>query len=662
MGKFDPLFEPFQIGRLTLKNRIAMAPMGIDYMVNSDGSLNRRVVDYYLERVRHGVGMIICSVFKVENDVEALEACAPMIGESSLGYLGELCDAAHAFGVKVFIQLTAGYGRVAMPSTLRGPCVSASPSSNFWDPSIHCRALTVQEIRQIVTAMGDTALRLVVAGVDGIELHGHEGYLFDQFTSSVWNHRTDRYGGSLENQLRFPIECLNEIRRRLKERLVIQYRFGLKHYMKDIHHGALPGEQFDEVGRDTAEGLEMAKQLEHAGFDALHVDAGCYESHYWSHPPIYQKHGCMVNMAHKVKDVVAIPVIGVGRLDKPEVATRAVTHGMVDIVAIGRGFLADPQWADKVKAGHVADIRPCVGCYDGCFGNYAKVRPISCALNPAAGREKSYQLEPAQSPSDIIVIGGGIAGLEAARVAAIRGHRVSLFEKEDRLGGLVRHAAVPEFKKDLRRLIAWYERQVEKNNVDIYLNTEVTAELVTSRAPGAAIVATGAKTIIPNIRGINSESVMTAIDLLKGNEKTGHRVLIIGGGLTGCEIALWLADQGKSSTIVEMLPQLMSGHTRVPGQVKMMTMDLLAKCKTTIKTGSRVQAITSEGVSIVQNSSDENLIQADTIVLAMGMLPNTQIADQLDQKLERVFRIGDCREPRNIMNAVWDAYEIARLI
>jgi 2-enoate reductase len=606
--------------------------------------------------------MIICSVFKVENDVEALEACAPMIGESSLGYLGELCDAAHAFGVKVFIQLTAGYGRVAMPSTLRGPCVSASPSSNFWDPSIHCRALTVEEIRQIVTAMGDTALRLVVAGVDGIELHGHEGYLFDQFTSSVWNHRTDRYGGSLENQLRFPIECLNEIRQRLKERLVIQYRFGLKHYMKDIHHGALPGEQFDEVGRDTIEGLEMAKQLEHAGFDALHVDAGCYESHYWSHPPIYQKHGCMINMAAKVKDVVTIPVIGVGRMDKPEVATRAVAHGMADIVAIGRGFLADPRWVDKVKAGQAADIRPCVACYDGCFGSYAKVRPISCALNPASGREKSHRLEPTVSPSDVIVIGGGIAGLEAARVAAIRGHRVSLFEKENQLGGLVRHAAVPEFKKDLRRLVTWYERQVEQNNVSIFLNTEVTTKLVTSIAPDVAIVAMGARAIVPNIRGIDSETVVTAVELLRSEKKAGDRVLIIGGGLTGCEIAIWLADHGKSSIIVETLPQLMASNAHVPGQVKMMTMDLLAKCGTTIITRSRVQAITSEGILIAQNEGRENRIQADTVVLAMGMLPNTQIADQLDQKLDRVYRIGDCREPRNVMNAVWDAYEIARFI
>ncbi|MBW2593409.1 MAG: 2-enoate reductase, partial [Deltaproteobacteria bacterium] len=429
MEKFDALFQSLKIGKVNLKNRIAMAPMGIDYMVNPDGSLNRRVVDYYLERARNGVGLIICSVFKVENKIEAIEACAPMIGETSLGYLGELCDVAHSFGTKIFVQLTAGYGRVTVPATLRGPCVSASENPNFWDPSLICRALSSREIGGIVTAMGDTAERARIAGVDGIELHGHEGYLFDQFTSAVWNRRTDRYGGSLDNRLRFPTECLETIRSRVGNDMAVQYRFGLKHYMKDIDHGALPGESFEEVGRDVTEGLEMAKALEQAGFDSLHVDAGCYESHYWPHPPIYQKHGCMIDMAAGAKAVVSIPVIGVGRLDDPKVAASAVAARMVDVVAVGRGLLADPQWAEKVKSGKTDEIRPCVACYDGCFGNYARVRHISCAVNPSTGRESAYRLIPADNPLDVMVIGGGIAGLEAARVASLRGHRVSLYER-----------------------------------------------------------------------------------------------------------------------------------------------------------------------------------------------------------------------------------------
>lgn len=663
MGQFDVLFQPLRIGKITLKNRIAMAPMGIEYMVNSDGSLNRRVVDYYLERVRHGVGMVICSVFKVENRVEALEACTPMIGEISLGYLGELCDAAHTFGVRIFVQLTAGFGRVTVPGTLRGPCVSASANPNFWDSSLICHALTIEEIKHIVSAMGDTAERLVTADVDGVELHGHEGYLFDQFTSTVWNQRRDEYGGSLENRLRFPIECLKEIRNRVGDRLVVQYRFGLKHYMKDIDHGALPGESFDEVGRDVPEGLEMARRFEKAGFDALHVDAGCYESHYWAHPPIYQKHGCMVNMAGRAKEVVTIPVIGVGRLDKPEAAARAVKDGMADVVAIGRGFLADPEWADKVKSGQAEDIRPCVACYDGCFGNYAKMRHISCALNPSSGRERAYRLEPAKNPRNVMVIGGGVAGLEAARVAALRGHQVSLYEKEGMLGGLVRQAAIPAFKKDLRRLLAWYERQVEQNDIEVCLGCEITVNTVRATLPDVIIVATGARAIVPDIEGVDRESVVTAVDLLKGEKTIGERVVIVGGGLSGCEIAIWLAEKGRRSVIVEMLPDLMAGGTPVPGQVKMMTLDLLAKYDVKTLTDSRVGEITSAGVTLDRKKDPgKHHIEADTIVLAMGMAPDTCLADRLDQIGACTYRIGDCREPRNVMNAVWDAYEIARFI
>jgi 2-enoate reductase len=662
MTDLSVLFKPLQIGKVTLKNRIVMAPMGIDYMTNPDGSLNRRVVDYYLERASHGVGMIICSVFKVENRVEALEECAPMIRDTSVGYLGELCSAAHAFGARIFIQLTAGYGRVAVPGTLRGSCVSASANPNFWDPAIVCKALTEEEINKIVTAMGDTAQRLATAGVDGIELHGHEGYLFDQFTSAIWNRRTDQYGGSLENRLRFPMACLTEIRRRVVDQLAVQYRFGLKHYIKENNRGALPGEAFTETGRDMAEGLEMARLLEKAGFDSLHVDAGCYESHYWPHPPNYQKHGCMLPMAAEAKKVVSIPVVSVGRLDRPEVAARAIAEKKTDLVAIGRGLLADPHWADKVKIGAMEDIRPCVGCYDGCFGNYAKIKPISCALNPASGRERVYRLEPTGKPLDVMVIGAGIAGMEAARVAAIRGHRVSVYEKEASLGGLVQQAAVPEFKKDLRRLLEWYERQLSNSSINLFLNSKATPETVLLAKPDVTIVATGARVMVPGIPGIKHDSVVTSVELLKnGADTAGKRVVIIGGGLAGCEIAIWLAGEGKETTLVEMLPELMGGGNHVPGQVKEMTLDLLAKHNTTILTGSRISEITGNGV-LLQNETETHSLSADTVVLAMGMVSETTLADQIAPAPNLVYRIGDCREPRNVMNAVWDAYEIARCI
>jgi 2-enoate reductase len=660
--EFQKLFNPIKIGNVRLKNRIVMAPMGLEYMVDPHGNLNQRVVDYYLERARHGVGMIICSVFKVENRVEALEECIPMIRETSVGYLSELCDVAHSFGARIFVQLTAGFGRVTVPATLRGPCVSASPNPNFWDPSIICTALTTEEIGKIVTAMGETASRLVTAEVDGIELHGHEGYLFDQFTSNIWNKRTDHYGGSLENRLRFPIECLNEIRHRVADRLAVQYRFGLKHYIKENNQAALPGETFEEKGRDIVEGLDMARMLESAGFDALHVDAGSYESHYWSHPPNYQKHGCMVDLAASAKESVTIPVVGVGRLDKPEVAAQAIIDKKVDLVAIGRGLLADPHWADKVKSGTTEDIRPCVGCYNGCFANYAKIRHISCALNPSSGRERVYRLEPTHKPLDVMVIGAGIAGMEAARVAAIRGHRVSIHEKAASLGGLVQKVAVPDFKRDLRRLLTWYERQIDNSSVKVFLKSEMTADTIRAAKPDVTIVATGARVIVPEIPGIKRDSVVTSVDLLNnGAETAGKRVVIVGGGLVGCEIAIWLANAGKQPVLVEMLPELMEDGSHVPIQVKTMTMDLLSQCGATILTDSLVSEITEKGI-LVQNGGKTPSLEADTVVLAVGMASVTTLADQIEPILSRVYRIGDCRAPRNVMNAVWDAYEIARFI
>ena len=660
MNEFKPLFQYQMIGKIRLKNRIAMAPMGVEYMTEADGSLNRRVVDYYLERARHGVGMLICSVFKVENRVEHLEESTPMITESSLNYLGELCQAAHSFGTRVFVQLSAGFGRVTFPSILRGPCVSPSENTNYWDPSITCKALSIKEIQTIVSAFGATAERIALAGADGIELHGHEGYLFDEFTTLLWNRRTDNYGGSLENRLRFPVECLESIRNAVGDRLAVVYRFGLKHYLKDARRAALPGESYTEAGRDVPEGVEMAKMLESAGFDALHVDAGCYESHYWPHPPIYQKHGCMADMAAQAKAAVSIPVIGVGRLDQPSVAVKAVAGGDMDIAAIGRGLLADPEWVNKLKLGDPADIRPCIGCYDGCFEAYSKFRPISCAVNPASGREKDYRLTPALIPRKIMIVGGGIGGMEAARVTAIRGHHVTVNEKSGTLGGTVQQAAVPGFKKDLRRLLKWYERQMEVTGVSINFNCTVTPAMVDREAPDAVIVATGATPVIPPVPGVNLNHVTTSVDLLKGEASVGETAVVVGGGLAGCEIAVWLSQNGCQATLVEMLDDVMVGGVAVPTQVKLMTRDLMDKYGVTVYTSTRLEKIVSSGVELSVTGGENKYLKADTVVLAVGMKPVKGLADELDTQMVNAYRIGDCRSPRNVMNAVWDAYEVAR--
>ena len=287
----EKLFEPIKIGPVEIKNRIAMAPMGIVGLTNPDGSLTQRAVDYYVERARGGVGLIITSLFKVEDEIDTMAGRSQTISRASSMPFRELCEEVHALGTKIFVQLTAGWGRVSRPLGLHNKPVSASITPNYWDPNIICRALDTGEVEQIVKAFGTAAEIVAAAGADGIELHGHEGYLFDQFTTAIWNKRIDRYGGNLKDRLTFPIEVLDEVKKRLGANFPLQYRFGLKHYIKGLNAGAVKGEDYVEAGRDIEEGLEMARLLEEAGFDSLHVDAGCYDSWYWAHPPVYQEHG-----------------------------------------------------------------------------------------------------------------------------------------------------------------------------------------------------------------------------------------------------------------------------------------------------------------------------------------------------------------------------------
>jgi 2-enoate reductase len=659
---YPKLFEPVKIGNLTLKNRIAMAPMGIVGLTNPDGNPSQRAIDYYIERARGGVGLIITGVFKVENEVESYVRNMHLINSSSLASFGELSEAVHSLGSAVLVQLTAGFGRVAPLRILSNPPpVSASAVPNYHDPSIICRPLEIDEIRKIVKSFGQAAEILAACGVDGVELHGHEGYLLDQFTAAIWNTRADSYGGDLRKRLAFPVEILREIKQRAGDNFIVQYRFGLQHKIKRLHSGALPGEKYYEAGRDIPEGLEMARLLEEAGFDALHVDAGCYDSWYWAHPPVYQEHGCMLDMAEEVKKVVKIPVIAVGKMDIPELAEKAIVEGKTDLVAIGRGWLADPQWAAKAASGRRDDIRPCIGCHDGCIGRFLRGKPLCCAVNPACGREKDYALHQADEPRRIIVVGGGVAGMEAARVAALRGHSVTLFEKNSYLGGHLTEASVPAFKSDLLTLLNWYKNQLVSLNVAIKLDTEVSESLILQLNSDIVVVATGSTPILPNIAGVDNRNVVTCVDLLLGKKSTGQRVAVIGGGLVGCETALWLAQQGRDVTIIELLPELMTGSLPVPQMNKTMLLDLLARHQVRIITDANICEISSEGL-IAEGDSGRELIQSDTAVLAAGLQPDSQLYQKLSVKLPCVYAVGDCQKPRNIMGAIWDGYEVGRAI
>jgi len=659
---FKNLFEPIQIGSVEIKNRIAMAPMGILGLTNPDGSPGPRAIDYYVERAKGGVGLIITGIFRVNDEIELFHPGIPIVTRSGIAAFGELAEVLHSLGAKIFVQLTAGLGRVAHPQRLISDPISVSSIPNYWIPEKLCRALSTEEVEKLVKSFGDAAEILVAAGVDGVELHGHEGYLFDQFATAIWNKRNDQYGGDLRARLRFVIDVLHSIKEKAGTDFPVQYRFGLKHYIKNLHSGALPGEKYREAGRDTEEGLEMAKVLAEAGFDSLHVDAGCYDSWYWPHPPIYQDNACLIDMAAKVKKHVKIPVVGVGKMGVPEMAERAIADGKADIIALGKSLLADPLWVKKAAQGQPESIRPCIGCHDGCMGRVFIGKPLSCAVNPATGRERNYSIERSPNPLKVAVIGGGVAGMEAARIATLRGHNVSLYEKSNLLGGHLIEGSIPKFKKDVAKLLDWYRRELDNLKLDIHFGKEFLPSSIEKEKPEVAIIATGSKLTIPPIRGLSQENYPTAIDLFLGRRSVNKRVVVLGGGVIGCEAALWLAQQGKDVTIIEILPDLLIGGIPIQHMNRLMLLDLLTFHNVKIMTNTRVIEIDARSLTLADREDSKKQLPLESLVVATGLQPERDLYDSLRGKIANLFLIGDSRRPQNILNAIWDAFQVAQSI
>lgn len=662
---FRKLLEPIRIGGVEIRNRIAMAPMQTTSLTNLDGSLNRRAIDYYIERAAGGVGLIITGAMKVENDVESLPLyCTPTVSRSAFPSLVELSEAVHALGSKLFVQLTAGDGRVSDPQFNIKPLVAPSAVPSYWDTSLTCRELKTEEVEYYVKRFEEAAQIVAETGVDGVEIHAvHEEYLLDQFTIAMFNRRTDKYGGDLLGRLIFPTEIVQQIKKRVGENFPVILRYSVKSFIKSWQKGGLPGEKFEEKGRDLQEGLEAAKILESAGYDAFDADCGSYAAWYWAHPPGYMDHGCYLPWVSELKKAVSVPVLVAGRMEIPELAEKAIAEGKVDMVSIGRGLLTDPYWVRKVEEGKSEHIRPCIGCHEGCMGRTALSGPLSCAVNPSAGREKIYRLESVSRPKKVMVVGGGIAGLEAARVAAVRKHNVTLCERSNGLGGHLIEASVPEFKKDLRRLLDWYKLELAHLQVDIGLGTEVTSSLIEKERPEVIIIATGSRSLIPNIPGVDMNKVVTDIDLFLGKKKAGGKVVVIGGGLIGCETALWLAQQGKKVTIIEQLSKLMMARRiPVPHMNKIMILDLLQFHKVETLMNCRPTEVTNQGITLIGGDFKTKTVEADTVVISVGLRPERQIYDELIGKVAHLYLIGDAREIGSVMGSVWDAFEVARVI
>lgn len=662
--KYKNLFTPVKIGSVTLKNRFALTPMGPLGLADAEGGFNQRGIDYYTERAKGGTGLIITGVTFSDCEVEtqSMPNC-PNSTYNPVHFIRtskEMTERVHAYGSKIFLMMSAGFGRVTIPTNLgEFPPVAPSAIPHRWLDKI-CRPLTREEIHSIVKSFGDGAYHAKRGGFDGVEIHAvHEGYLLDQFAISMFNQRTDEYGGPLENRLRFAREVVEEIKSRCGQDFPVVLRFSLKSMIKDWREGALPGEIFEEKGRDIEEGLETAKLLVQYGYDALDTDVGTYDAWWWNHPPMYQKKGLFRPYCKMVKEAVDVPVLCAGRMDNPEMASEAVEAGECDIVSLGRPLLADPDYVNKLRAGKWEQIRPCISCQEGCMGRVQEFSMINCAVNPQAARERVTAYEPILKSRRVMVVGGGAAGCEAARVLAVRGHKPELFEKGDRLGGNLIPGGAPDFKEDDLALAHWYEVQLQNLKVPVHFHTCVDRDMVLAGNYDAVIIAAGSR---PKVFSLgDDERVYPAAQVLTGEKDCGDTTVVVGGGLVGCETALWLAEQGKNVTIVEALDRLMAVNGPLCHANKDMLERLLPYHGVKAITSARVTGYRG-GILHASCGGEEREIACDSVILAVGYQEEDSLYRQLEFDVPELYLLGDARKVSNIMYAIWDAFEVANHI
>lgn len=662
--KYSKLFSPIKIGSITIKNRFAMAPMGPLGLADANGGWNQRGIDYYVERAKGGTGLIITGVTFFDQVVEKQDpSTVPNPLYKPVNFVKtsrEMTERIHAYGSKIFLQLSGGFGRVTIPTNVGDiPPIAPSAIPHRWLDKT-CRAITVDEIHAIVKQFGEAAFHAKRAGFDGVQIHAvHEGYLIDQFAISMFNQRTDEYGGSLENRLRFAKEIVEEIKKTCGDDFPVTLRFSVKSMIKDWRVGALPGEYFEEKGRDTEEGLKAAKLLESYGYDALDTDVGTYDAWWWNHPPMYQKKGLYREYCKMVKEVVDIPVFCAGRMDNPDMALEAIENGECDVIDLGRPLLADPDYCNKLRCGKITQIRPCISCHEGCMGRVASYSLLNCAVNPQAARERVNAYEPILKKKKVLIVGGGVAGCEAARVLAIRGHQPVVYEKGSRLGGNLIPGGAPDFKEDDIALADWYTNELNRLGVHVHLNTELNEEEIKAMDYDTVILATGSK---PKVFSLGDDShTYTAEQVLLKQKDAGKKTVVVGGGLVGCETALWLAQNGIHVTIVEALDKVMAVNGPLCAANKEMLEALLPFNGVEIITGAKVTEFANGEVK-VDTKEGSKTIMSDSVILSVGYKEENTLYNNLQFDIPDLYLLGDAKKVSNIMYAIWDAFEVANHI
>ena len=631
--QFTKLFEPGRIGSLELKNRLVMPPMGTNYALK-DGSVTQRQIDYYEERAKGGVGLVVLELSCVDSPVGKAAARQIVIDDDRfIPGLSKLAEAIRRHGAKAAIQIHHAGRQTWSRLTGNQPVApSPVPMSGGEQP----RELTPSEIAALVDRFAEAAERARRAGFDGVEIHGAHGYLISEFLSPLSNLRQDAYGGSVENRARFLLEVIESIRKRVGRDYPVWCRLSAM-------------EMGVEGGITLEETQAVAQLAEKAGVDAIHVSA--HQLTPARRPPMAQPTCIFVPLAEGIKRVVSVPVIAVGRIP-PELGEGVLRDGKADFISIGRALLADPHLPQKAAMSRMEDITPCLCCLT-CLDSVGWRREgVCCVVNPVLGREREYELKPAESSRKVVVVGGGPGGMEAARVAAMRGHEVVLFDDGDELGGQLLLAVKAPFKDTIETFRRYLVGQVTKLGVELRLRQRFTVDVFNEIKPDVVVLAAGVKPFIPQIPGIQSKKVLQASEVLTGAD-TGERVVVIGGELVGCETALYLLERGKKVTVMRRGPDL---ATKVHHFIREPLLGRLQFKGVSMLTGVEYEEITEAGVVIRTSRGERKVVEADTVVLAAGAVPDTELLDALQGKVAQVFLVGDCVEPRGIREAVEEGY------